>query len=111
MKRALDEMITYFSQQVSEMDIDRKYKIDLIGMITVISYEAQKQKWIPCSERLPENDEICLVCGRKGGICVARFWRNKENTLYLWTKTGTGKFINAISWMPLPEPYQENAIS
>ena len=64
----------------------------------------QEQRWIPVSERLPEQDQICLICGKNGGIYVARFWRNE--TLILWTKTGTGKFAKAVAWMPLPEPYK-----
>lgn len=49
-QRTMDEMIAYFNQQVSEMDIDRKYKMALLGMITAIGYENKKrgQKWETC---------------------------------------------------------------
>ncbi len=49
-QRTLDEMISYFNQQVSGMEIDRKYKIALLGMITAIGYESRKQerKWETC---------------------------------------------------------------
>lgn len=66
--------------------------------------ENPKPHWIPVEQELPEQDKICLVCGKNGGIYVARFWRNEN--LVLWTKTGTGKFVNAVAWMPLPEPYK-----
>ena len=68
--------------------------------------EAQ-QRWIPVSDRLPEQNSINLVCGEKGGMAVARFWT--DGNLVLWTKTGTGKFVTAIAWMPLPEPYKEES--
>ena len=72
----------------------------------------KEQKWIPCSERLPENNEICLVCGKNGGIRVARVylpaatghWNGDPNTNW-WTIVGTGKSYNPVAWMPLPEPY------
>ena len=66
--------------------------------------EDAEPHWIPVEQELPEQDEICLVCGKNGGIYVARFWRNEN--IVLWTKTGTGKFVNAVAWMPLPEPFK-----
>lgn len=66
--------------------------------------ESNEPHWIPVEQALPEQDKICLVCGKNGGIYVARFWRNEN--IVLWTKTGTGKFVNAVAWMPLPEPYK-----
>lgn len=70
------------------------------------SKEDTEPHWIPVEQELPEQDQICLVCGKNGGIYVARFWRNES--LVLWTKTGTGKFVNAVAWMPLPESYRGN---
>lgn len=35
-KRTFEEMVSYFNQTVADMDIDRKYKIELLGMITAI---------------------------------------------------------------------------
>lgn len=35
-KRTFEEMITYFNQTVSEMDIDRKYKMTLLGLFTTL---------------------------------------------------------------------------
>ena len=66
--------------------------------------ENPEPHWIPVEQELPEQDEICLVCGKNGGIYVARFWSN--GNLVLWTKTGTGKFVNAVAWMPLLAPWK-----
>ena len=57
------------------------------------------QKWIPVTERLPEEDGYYLVyCGEYDGICVIYY----EN---LVTK---GKWMckwkEVTHWMPLPEP-------
>jgi hypothetical protein len=35
-RRTFEEMITYFNQTVSEMDIDQKYKMTLLGIVTAL---------------------------------------------------------------------------
>ena len=41
-QRSLDEMITYFNQEIDKMDIDRRYKIALLGMVTAIGCTAKQ---------------------------------------------------------------------
>lgn len=43
-QRTMDEMITYFNQEIVKMDIDRKYKVALFGMIAAIGYQNKKQE-------------------------------------------------------------------
>lgn len=59
------------------------------------------QKWIPCSERMPESDYMCLVsCKTKKGIkSVNRAYYSNG----LWH--GSGSMSGVEAWMPLPEPY------
>lgn len=50
-KRNMDEMISYFNRKVADMDIEQKYKMELLGMITAIGikYEQSERKtgkWI-----------------------------------------------------------------
>lgn len=35
-KRKIDELISHFNRKVADMDIDREYKMELLGMITAI---------------------------------------------------------------------------
>lgn len=35
-RRTFEEMITYFNQTVSEMGINRKYKMTLLGIVTAL---------------------------------------------------------------------------
>ena len=65
---------------------DLYVKSEIIERIPSAEPEPQ---WIPVTKQLPEQDQICLVCGKKGGVYVARFWTNGKTVL--WTKTGTGK--------------------
>jgi hypothetical protein len=49
-KRTMDEMIAYFNQEVSNMDISQENKIKLLGMITAIGYDSKKQEIVQCKE-------------------------------------------------------------
>ena len=65
-QRSLDEMITYFNQEIDKMDIDRRYKIALLGMVTAIgctakqTIERKKGKWENAGEYPWDK---CSVCG------------------------------------------------
>ena len=65
-----------------------------------------EQRWIPCSERLPDDDEIVLV---SDGIDYAvAFWRSDaeawDDPLHGWLDSFE---FDVKAWMPLPEPYKE----
>jgi len=89
------------------------------------------QGWIPCSERLPDNIRPVLVTWKntdpasyyqyivgKHFIGTAHYHRGKwywyssvtEDLLAEYGKCETEEFdeaIEAVAWMPLPEPYGE----
>ena len=101
-ERSFDEMVAYFSRRVSEMDIAQDYKMELLGMVTALGYKHEKtaQQWIPCSERLPEEGQGCLVCD-KGSILIDTFIGHGNPYNWKW-------YIRDYeAWMPLPEPYRE----
>lgn len=53
------------------------------------------QQWIPCSERLPNQNGKYLVVGRQKAINILKFDGGR------WY----GKW-GVVAWMPLPEPYK-----
>ncbi len=65
--------------------------------------DIENNKWIPCRERLPEDENIVLVTTetKKGlrnvnrAYCIDGFWH------------GNGSMARVIAWMPLPEPYDD----
>lgn len=71
-----------------------------------------EQRWIPCSERLPEKCKDVFVCydfkSRKS-ISIAACYSDGSfhgyDDEYL-TPDGR-KYRKVIAWMPLPKPYQE----
>ena len=61
-------------------------------------------QWIPCSERLPENDELVLVTDDSGGVKTVDFDRCGQyecSKKRFWYYTQ-----NVVAWMPLPKPYR-----
>lgn len=64
-------------------------------------------KWIPCEERLPELDEICLVTEKDGSIRHCYF---DSADPVLFATVEEGMYVrNVIAWIPLPEPYIERS--
>lgn len=68
------------------------------------------QGWIPCSERLPEDESYILVSFENSTMPdIARYEEDDEGgTFYPGDDEESypsyGLFVNA--WMPLPEPYR-----
>ena len=75
--RKFDELISYFNRNVSNMDIDQKYKIELFGMITAIGFAHEKELHNPTIEPQPEIIR-CRDC---------KYWREhkyaKETKRYI----------------------------
>ena len=77
--------------------------------------EQRKGKWIPCSERLPE-DGIYLVYAPdyQGGSSSAKEWH--DGVMFSKYKNGKWSIEHGyysrpncvIAWMPLPEPWECN---
>lgn len=62
----------------------------------------QEQRWIPCSERMPDPFVEVLVSDVDGDVRIAYF----ENLFSAWWSDRYGR-IEVLAWMPLPEPYRE----
>lgn len=67
--------------------------------------------WIPCSERLPENDTYILLSFENFSVpCIGRYEVDEDNGGAFYpgdedkSYSSYGLFVNA--WMPLPEPLQ-----
>ena len=72
---------------------------------TQMAIEAlERQRWIPCSERMPEDDTEVLVY----------LFENNKSPYIAWLSDGrwyTEYFEveqedEPVAWMPLPEPYK-----
>lgn len=74
--------------------------------------ELESQRWIPCSERLPEKGEYIgdvakyyLVQNEYGDMLVARYTHGEY-----WEQIYQLKPIGdeIVAWQPLPTPYKES---
>ena len=68
----MDEMIAYFNQEVSKMDISQENKMKLLGMITAIGYENKKQDVVRCKDCKWWRNESDHTCGYWGGASPRR---------------------------------------
>lgn len=62
-------------------------------------------KWIPVTERLPEDGQVCIICGRRGALSIARF-NLIAGVAPIWTVIASGRQKTVVAWMPAPEPYK-----
>ena len=88
--------------------IDCEYQVKIINdieyvMLSEVQMKMRKlpsaqpeQRWIPCSERLPEERGFYLTT-------------TKDKAVYCdyWNEDNFDRTEMVIAWMPLPEPYQE----
>lgn len=74
-----------------------------------------EQKWIPVSERLPEEEGKYLTTDSLGVIGITKFFSLESEDMpldfYFWnsTKNCLNRYEkdDVIAWMPLPEGYKE----
>lgn len=63
----------------------------------------EQPRWIPVSERLPEDRQRCIVTVQgdsKTFIDIVTYYAEEHSFLYY-------EECNVLAWMPLPEPYRE----
>lgn len=101
-QQAIDRLVKHLEWGWSEETIDA------IGMGIHALKETQ---WIPCSERMPEDESYILVSFENYTMPdIARYEENDEGgTFYPGDDEETyahyGLVVNA--WMPLPTPYEK----
>ena len=74
--------------------------------------------WIPCSERLPDNDNevLCWYEYRiMQGTCISEMahrygigWYSKKSDIWVG-EVSVGVDCRVIAWQPLPQPYKEGS--
>ena len=106
---------------LTDMEIimcDGDYKEALKMLIDKIEHAPTiepEQRWIPCSERLPNTNGIYIVTRRisDGFECrniTDACYFDGSNTWHDDTRVNHKRkyLADVLAWMPLPEPYRED---
>lgn len=107
MNKAFDKIVNSIKELA---DYNGNAYIDSADIIEIVHEVAEEYKggWIPCSERLPEDDSICIV--------TVEYPNNKTMVDYGWfDRKGVCWFVgmqefrtsNILAWQPLPKPFKE----
>ena len=101
-------------RQEKEMPFETDICVSMLMEIEEQPTIQPKQRWIPVTERLPEEDDYRPCCGYEDG---AVWWRNDMGLMGLgWYYPSTGKWAyydesdrcekcvgNVVEWMQLPK--------
>ena len=107
-QQAIDALKSRKTAEQSSAGIMRNAVVDFcIGIIKKLPSIQPEQRWIPCSERLPNKFEDVWVTDNCGRVAVCRMghtgWRDMESDEWMY------HLDSIVAWMPYnaPEPYQE----
>ena len=86
---------------------ERSQWIDDVSAINAIPSADRPQEWIPCSERMPNEEEATyLICTDSEYMCSCR-WTNKNpiwadlTTEWHWCLFDIPQYSIVVAWMPL----------
>ena len=100
--------------ELSKNSIFEKITVGEETVYDIINRQPKVNEWIPCSERLPEDNEKAeyydsVIVTLENGRVVDGCYRNHDKEWWVDAEDGERYSINAtghvIAWMPLPERY------
>ena len=70
----------------------------------LIANDVTIQRWIPVTERLPDDDipSAAYLCYWRGHVQICKYWRTQKHFEF------NGRAMKVTHWMPLPEPPKED---
>ncbi len=120
MKEVLEKLEEYRDKNLVEHDSEQSQHCKDVGdcgmldcslcvfdkAIEIVKQEAEKYNngWIPCSERMPEDEQVVLTCKCKS-ISILRY-STKTNHWYELSGNWWWSANMVTAWQPLPAPYQ-----
>ena len=113
MNKAFDKILERLSNihRVVKTDEDAEWNRAIYKSTEIVQEVAGEYNdgWIPCSERLPEDDYICIVTVEypNNETVVQYGWFDKKRICWY---VGMQEFrtSNVLAWQPLPDPYKES---
>lgn len=98
--------------------------IEILNSIQQIPSADRPQGWIPCSERLPEEEQMVLTTIRGHDVIIPQEGETIEQAIKrIWNEVcyvsvgfigsdgwygadGYPQMVHPIAWMPLPKPWE-----
>ena len=106
------KMVKILQEIKEESEDDMTYDILIDAFNDAIKYRTKcelegivEEKWIPISERFPEDGTWNIWQSKTGVISIERYKEDAYDHFY-----PSGRFFSledAVAWMPLPERYKE----
>lgn len=88
-------------ENIKEWSKEKEIKWTSESVISLLESAPKTGGWIPCSERLPEENQNVIACFAHGTVTELRFYDKKFHGIYDYDE----KVI--VAWQPLPEAYHE----
>ena len=90
--------------------------LELAEALDKVIKALEEQRWIPVSERLPEDEYVLIsktptkISGSKWSVAIAIRTADPRSRKIQWRDSGFGVIQDdkVLAWMPLPEPYRED---
>lgn len=83
--------------------------IDMVEVFELANKALDQTRWIPVSERLPEDRELVLFSTKTDRVFEGRYFDDNTDRQWYSFRDDTFAWDNVVTaWMPLPEPYKES---
>lgn len=112
-RKLIEDFEKEFKPHYNEFgDYEYLARMNLKGILSVISKQLKVGEWIPCSERLPEKNGMYFITLKDldfNGECHCftefRYYSSRKKK---WDEgiERDNPGMEIIAWMPLPEPYK-----
>ena len=79
--------------------------IQIMQIADIIETQPKVGEWIPCSEKLPTEDEFVLCTEKNTKKLYLGWCLQNEEIGIRWIDT-EGFSMNVIAWQPLPQAYK-----
>ena len=71
--------------------------------------EAEKSRWIPADEPVPNKEVLC--CDKYGNIMIGFVYESYASETGFHSVSEESFMYDVTAWMPLPEPYKKTEVS
>lgn len=112
-EKILERLEELQNNLLSQTEGDAKLQVGIINGVMysrkIVKEVAEKYNggWIPCNERLPEENQVVILQDFYGNITIEKMKINDGLEGFTdgdWWSSAN----NYVAWLPLPKPYKES---